>query len=394
MRIEEKEFLLLAASVASNFGSALTLTFIVFVLAESLGVASISYGFLIQNLPAMLISPRLLAWMVWSRRLVFYKTLLTVIAIIVLGLCTSQSILQIYLFMMASWLLGAVSMPVGVSLIGDRVGMDRVGIFKTRVYLLQPALWAAAPVLDGLLYSSIGLELVVAIDALTFFITGIVISFLGSPSIMDLLAQELTSQRASQSSLHHEALQSDGNTAYFVWHALGLVLCILNGIAFAVLLRAGFAERTPGFVLGAWGAGGLFAFCATSARLIHQRMTAPIAAVRVISTTMFARAHVFFGGGIFMFVMGSWGAAISGRIGQVVERSLRNASKALIVSSRMQKRTPLISLLSCFALGLLFANGLCTESAFWVLPTSMLFLRYFRIRVDRWDFAGKRGAVL
>lgn len=393
MKVKEKEFILLAASAVSNFGSALTFIVIVLVLTESFGVASVSYGFLIQTLPAILLSPRLLSRIVGLRRKTVYQTLLTMLGINVLSLCGGQSILRIYLFMMVASVLGAVSTPVINSLISDWVAIDRIGTFQTRVHSLRLAMWAVAPVLGGLLYTSVGPETVFALDAVTFFIGAILISFLESPKAKHLSEPANTLKRSSQAPLIREALHDEGYKAIFVWYALTLVSSILNGIEFAVFARSGFSEREVGFALGAWGAGGIVAFCTTSVRSAIQARTWSIVATLTITTAIFAYSRGPWVIYLSMLAMGAGFSMISGRMRQGVERSLRDASKSLLVWGHIQQRTAVISLLSYLLLGLLLPSALGTELAIVMLPLSLLCLLYLQIGVDRREVVGTRGTV-
>lgn len=250
---------LYAATVVTQFGNWLTFLAIAFFVKENFGAEKVAMTFLIQSLPALVLSRGFAKIVPHSKNFSVYCTLQLVLAALVLGLTLNNSLNGIYAFLLISSIVKTLTQPLFQSLVGDWTEKSEQQTVFTRIGAIQACLLTVAPAIGGWLGASIGYKALFIIDSATFLVS--LALLFPKPKTVNVFEDSKEATHAfAQSFLKKPSINPNTQKWLTVWFALLFFGATLNGTEFLVFERGGLSKQEIGNALACWGVGNILVF--------------------------------------------------------------------------------------------------------------------------------------
>ena len=384
----KRNLILYAVTAGGQFGRLLTMLAIAMTLLEISGSAAISWGIVVQSIPAVLL-PTVFASLVPKEK-AYQMTLvaLSANAALLIWLYFNISVFSIFLYFILSGALGAYIRPTVQFLISRWIEHDQVAVVRTRIGSINAFTGALAPVIGGALAVAFGLEVLLLLDALIYL--AVIFGYL------KLNNYEIESQDGEPEETDKEE-SGDGKVslidpqiayATLPWIGLLIVGAILNAVEFEVFRLASMDEQTTGLALGAFGAGGFLAFLMADRALVNDRSSLLFGCLLGVALTVMCIFTYWPLIVAAMFVSGLFNALLVGRLQTGVQFAIPKSVDEKRVWAQLHRAMAILNISLAGLAGLLLGSDALAWVAVALLPAStILFLAIL-------GFSGRRAPVI
>ncbi len=363
------------STFVNSFGSWLTFLAIALMTQEKYGTQHVAIVFLVQTLPAIILS-RGLASLVPADAVkkVYWVTQ------VLLGLCSfllilNQSLWAIYIFLFVTSVLKSLGNPLFNTLIGEWIKPEDQKEVFTRVGALQAGTLALAPAAGAWIKIASSASFLFIIDGISFLIGVIVLLELFRNSTKNIKSEKFVftwktifagiSPRPGGIPL----LIQKGLLVWFLYLAVG---ALINAIEFPAFQRAAMTEQLIGYAMAAWGLGNLFAFLVKSP--VNEKNLFVVFCFALLCFSFVANAHVLIVSFLFAGALSSY---LSGAIRANIQNSVPEGYHATPVWAYANQMTQIINLIAYSSVGFLLGYlGFYTFGAILILLAAVMSYKY------------------
>lgn len=244
-----------AGFFATNIGSWLTFIAITLYTKEHYGVAHISYIFMVQALIPLMFSSVLAKWATGFNPYKIFLFSQVLLAISACTLAAYHSLVAIYVFLVVTGLIKALSLPLVNNLVSQRLPSDESKTVFTRLGAFRQLAMIIGPSIGGVIYLASGMEALLIIDALMFLAAIVLLSTLSKVQFNSQTTDEVELSKQPTWQLVKQSRLALALLSYFILMCVG---AYLNGIEFKLFEAYQLSEQEIGFAVSSWGIGGLF----------------------------------------------------------------------------------------------------------------------------------------
>lgn len=350
MRFQQER--LYFSTFINAFGSWLTFLAIALLVKEKYGGQQVAWVFLIQTLPAIFFSRGLTGLIPDDKQEKLYWMSQILLAINSLVLCFNQSLFTLYIHLFLSAFLKSVSVPLFNTLVGKWTVKDKIKETFSRIGSIQASTLALAPIAGAWIKISSSYEFLFFIDALSFFISIVILGDLFFKGTDDLTKSVFKGIRIKELFASAAILPKDIPEKLWmnllVWFAFLVLGALLNAMEFAGFERLKMDEKMIGYALAAWGIGNLIAF------LKHINLSSKVICLVYIVTLVVFLITPNAWVAVSIFALGGWSSALfSGILRAEIQASVPEGYNALPVWAFANQVTQVINLISYLGVGVL-----------------------------------------
>ncbi len=247
------------SAFVNSFGSWLTFLAIALVVKDRYGAEHVAFVFLAQTLPSIFFSRALSELVPESRQGQVYLALQILLAANSVVLCFSQNLFLIYLHLIFGAFLKALSAPLFNALVSRFTPREDLQIVFTRLGGLQAGTLAIAPAMGAWLKINASIEILFAVDALTFVLAAVAL-----PEMLKKIAGASQTGVKKSVSVFNRFLSAPENVppstiaALKLWLVFLAIGALINAIEFPAFSRLAMTDQEIGFAMAAWGLGSVF----------------------------------------------------------------------------------------------------------------------------------------
>ena len=363
------------STFVNSFGSWLTFIAIALMTQEKYGTQHVALVFLVQTLPAILLSRGLASLVpVTAVKKVYWITQ------VLLGLSSFflifyQSLWAIYAFLFVTSVLKSLGNPLFNTLIGEWIKPEDQKEVFTRVGALQAGTLALAPALGAWIKIAFSASFLFLIDGVSFLVGIAVLVELFSRATENVKVEKFTldwkkifagvSPRPTDIPL---AVQK-GLLVWFLFLAVG---ALINAIEFPAFQRAAMSEQLIGYAMAAWGLGNIFAFLVKNP--LTDKILFLVFCFALLCFAFVANAYML----IFSFLLaGAASSYLSGSIRAGIQGLVPEGYHAAPVWAYANQVTQIINLIAYSLVGFFLSHfGFYTFGVGLVLLAAMLSYQY------------------
>lgn len=343
---------LYTSSLINTLGSWLTFLAIALITQERYGTQYVALVFLVQTLPAIVLSRGFARIVPRQRQAQAYLVTQIILALNSLLLVFFQTLPVIFVHLLVASALRSLASSLFNSLLVDWVAPERQREVLTRLGGLQAGTLAFAPILGAWLKVMTSAHMLFLLDALTF-VAGVALlnELFVRPTQearwefawRDLFGEILPTPRGIPAAVVR---------VLAVWFGFLVVGALLNAIEFPGFEVHRLTEPQIGYALGAWGAGSLLAF------LLPLPNLNPIlsAALYVAGLLLFVVGGVWWVVIAAFFIAGAFSAYFSGTIRARLQASVKPEDNPAVLWAYANQVTQIINLVAYASAGLLLTS--------------------------------------
>lgn len=339
------------STFVNSFGSWLTFLAIALITQEKYGPQHVALVFLVQTLPAIILSRGLASLVPASAIKKVYWITQVLLGFSSLLLMINQSLWAIYIFLFVTSVLKSLGNPLFNSLIGDLIKSEDQKVVFTRVGALQAGTLALAPAFGAWIKITSSASFLFLIDGVSFLI-GVVVLF-------ELFRNTATNNTVEKFSFDWKKIFAGisarpGNIplpiqkGLAVWFLFLAVGALINAIEFPAFQRAAMTEQLIGYAMAAWGIGNLVAFLIKNP--LQDKVLFAFFAFALIGFAFVGNSYVLI---LSFLVAGALSSYLSGTIRAHVQGSVPEGYHAAPVWAYANQVTQIINLIAYSSVGFL-----------------------------------------
>jgi hypothetical protein len=345
--------------LVSGFGDWLTFLAIALLLKDRFGTDKIAFAFLITGIAPILFASRMAALVPKRDKERAVISLLVLSAANVASLVLDLGLWHVYLYLFFASLLSTASRSIFNTLIGEWISAEERPAVQTRLGAITTSLLALTPPLGGVISKKFGFETLFYIDAFTFLLAACIVSFLRKEARKENLQpshqSDLRQVKPSRAAIFERDFPKPLLAAVVSWYLVLILGATLNALEFPAFEAFRYGETQIGFILGAWGVGGLVAlvFAKPMTRYIPMpvMMMAFVTSVVLflVGNSTIVSLCTFFLGALSSSLLGGYHRA-------AIQASLPSNLESLTVWTLLEKRLALINIFGYGVFGLLLSR--------------------------------------
>ncbi len=336
------------STFVNSFGSWLTFLAIALITQEKYGARHVALVFLVQTLPAIILS-RGLASLVPVRMVKkFYAWTQILLGLCSLVLILNQSLWAIYTFLFVTSILKSLANPLFNTAIGEWIKTEDQKEVFTRVGALQAGTLALAPALGAWIKIASSASSLFIIDGISFFI-GVAVLFKLFKSSANTNEEKFIfdwKKIFAGISPRPGDIPTPVQKSLLVWFIFLAVGALINAIEFPAFERASMNEQFIGYAMTAWGFGNLFAFLIKNS--LTDKVLFTFFSLAMLCFTFIANAYVL----IFLFLIaGTLSSYLSGAIRANIQGSVPKDYHVAPIWAYANQMTQIINLIAYSSVG-------------------------------------------
>ncbi len=348
-----RETLFYIAGAASALGSWMTFLAVALFVNEKFGADKVAYAFLISSMPALLLSRSAVNAIPIRHQKKSYLISLFLMAVNVLLLIRADSLWNVYFYLLVASCISAFAKPLLDTLIAEsfeKAELDRV---LTKAGSLSASILCIAPPIGASLATSLGYSFVYVVDAVTFCIAAILFLFVFKGTKQDLTTKNHESDIIKKQfySMKEISYPSSLRKSLFFWYSVLVLGALINAGEFGLFNLASYTKSQIGYVVGAWGVGGLVAFL-TAGFQVKTYINKLFILYGVLLGMFYQFPQFWFSCFVFA-ISGLLSAKIGGNMRAIIQSRIPQDIRSLEVWGLVNSRLSLINMLVYSSVGFL-----------------------------------------